>query len=432
VQGVASGGGPTTCVNNGPPIVNPPGQGGCLGGLAATTFRWTLCSCHTVSLSDIILTDAFDSTKGPYKPGGVGGGVGADTTYSSQSGSTAPNGIWGDLWVYGGGINAADMVKHDLKSGGALGGGMNIGNDAWAKGNVSGVTIGGKLYVPSAGNATGVNPGGGVVVGPVSFPPPCDCPPDHQLIPVAAMVTAHQSPNNDNQSIHLSDNAFAGGGSGRLDLPCGSYYLSSINPNGPITIWAHGQTALYVDGNVSSGSTITIGVDPTASFDVFIKGTLSSSSGITIGSPNYPALTRTYVTGAFEVSSAGTFAGELYAAYGTVTWTNEADAYGSVFAGDFQAQSAAKIHYDLAVLQLGNACPNPNGGGTGGRDGGGTTGGDGGSSGGAGCGSCTDCLNQACIKAPGATTGQCGSCTTDSDCCSPLVCVNGSCQPAVH
>jgi hypothetical protein len=289
---------------------------------------------------------------------------------------------------------------------------MTIGADAYANGSISGPTIGGKAYVP-AGASVSPAPAGGIVHGPVSFPPPCDCA-ANQLIPITAMVQAHAT-KNDNAAIGLDPKVLASpGGPTRLDLPCGAYYLTSVT--GPVTIWAHGQTALYIGGNVTSGSTLAFGVDPTGAFDVFIEGTLSESSGLTIGSPNYPALTRTYVgsTSGMNFSDAANIAGEIYAAYGPVDWSAGTDAYGSVFAGNFLGTSDVKIHYDLAVLQQGNSCPTSGGGGP--ADAGG---------GGASCSSCRDCLNQAC------NAGKCGGCSTSADCCAPLICVGGSCEPAL-
>jgi hypothetical protein len=422
------------CPAGGPPIVNPPGLGGCLGGLAATTFRWTICSCKNVSLTDNLLVDAFNSTMGPYMPGGIGGGVGADNTYSASSADQ----IFGDLWASSPmGINdgADDVIKHEVRSGGPLTsmGSMNIGADAYAEGAVNGsITIGGKLYVPTGTNV-GVMPAGGIVYGPVSFPPPCDCPPQHQLIPITAMVQAHVSPNNDNAAIGLGVDVLASPGApSRLDLPCGSYYLSSIHPGVPVTIWAHGQTALYIGADVSSADDIAFGVDPTGAFDVFIAGTLSTQSKLIIGSPNYPALTRTYIgsTAGVSFSSEAYVAGNIYAAYGPVDWAAGTDAYGSVFAGDFTGSAAVNIHYDTAVLQSGNGCPPPpgsSGGSSGGGSGGSSGSGSGSSSGGGtGCGSCRDCLNQACINS------QCTSCRTSADCCSPLICTAGTCVPVLH
>ncbi|MGH7272633.1 MAG: hypothetical protein ACREJ3_19560, partial [Polyangiaceae bacterium] len=78
-----------------------------------------------------------------------------------------------------------------------------------------------------------------------------------------------------------------------------------------------------------------------------------------------------------------------------------------------------RIHYDLAVLQQGNSCP-PSGGGTADAGPGSSGSGDAGPM----CGSCRDCLNQAC------SNGKCSSCISSADCCSPLVCgVDGVCAP---
>jgi hypothetical protein len=65
-----------------------------------------------------------------------------------------------------------------------------------------------------------------------------------------------------------------------------------------------------------------------AAFDVFIAGTLSTQSKLTIGSPNYPALTRTYVgsTAGVTFSSEANIAGNIYAAFGLVNWSAGTDA----------------------------------------------------------------------------------------------------------
>src|SRR5262249_33101264 len=75
----AAGGGPgpMMCPNGGPPTGD---NGMCNGNMAQTTFRWNLCSCTNTSFGAELLTDAYDSTMGPYMPGGLGGGVALDGT----------------------------------------------------------------------------------------------------------------------------------------------------------------------------------------------------------------------------------------------------------------------------------------------------------------------------------------------------------------
>src|SRR5262249_19548855 len=154
------------------------------------------------------------------------------------------------------------------------------------------------------------------------------------LVPVAAMVTAHASPNNDDAAIGLDPTVLEQPNNPtRLDLPCGSYYLTKINPSNPVTIWAHGHTALYIGQNVGSSADLSFGGDPTGSLDVFIGGNLSTSAKLTVGTPNYPALTRTYIagTGGLGLSASTSVGGNLYAAFGPVSWSADTDAFGSVF-----------------------------------------------------------------------------------------------------
>jgi len=177
-----------------------------------------------------------------------------------------------------------------------------------------------------------------------------------------------------------------------------------------LTVHVHGRTALYVEGDVSASSSLAFTLEPDAELDLFVGGTLVASDTFVFGSPNYPALSRAYVAGTAKIalSSDIRLGGELYAPNSEqVVWSAKNDIYGSVFAGSFRASDVTNIHYDRAVLRAGDTC------------GGGGEGGGGGSQ----CGSCQDCHNQACKN------GVCGDCATDSDCCSPLVCIAGSCVP---
>jgi len=133
-----------------------------------------------------------------------------------------------------------------------------------------------------------------------------------------------------------------------------------------------------------------------------VAGTIKSSSNLSIGSPNFPALTRVYVAVATDVNLSGSVAlgANLYDANALMRWSSAIEVYGAVFAGNFDASSTVKIHYDREVVSAGQGCP-PDGG--------------------TGCGSCKDCNNQACIN------GACGSCTDSSQCCAPLKCFQGTC-----
>lgn len=390
VESVPVGADPKTCVGGGAPISVGSGAIKCLGALAQTTFRWSLCSCTDLNVSAKLDTDAFDSTKGPYKAGQFGGGVGVDRDVSNWSDAVT---VGGTLWVSGSGnyssSGPASVVDTDLHLGGSWKAStpFTVAGAAYTVGSLSGVTVKGKTNTVT------------------SVTPACDCA-ENQLVPVADIVQAHASPNNDNAAIQLDEKVFEKPGSPlRLDLPCGNFYFTNITPSLALTIHVHGRTAIYVAGDVSASSPLAFTLEPDAELDVFIGGTLKTSDTFVFGSPNYPALSRLYVAGTDKIalSSDVRLAGEFYAANSEqVIWSAKNDIYGAVFAGNFRSSDVTNIHYDLAVLHAGDHC-----------------------GGGGECGSCQDCHNQACKG------GVCGACENDNDCCAPLVCQGGTCAPEV-
>jgi hypothetical protein len=194
----------------------------------------------------------------------------------------------------------------------------------------------------------------------------------------------------------------AGVGPLRVDRQCGNYYLTSVANANPLTIYAHGHVGLYIDGDVSGSAPLAFAVEPTATLDILVTGTINTSQQLTIGSTDYPALCRLYVGGTANLafSQNANIGCNIYAANSQlVDWSATCAIYGSVFAGNFKASHDTFIHYDQGVLRAGTECPPPGGsgsdGGTAPPDAGSPT-----------CGSCRDCNNQACVN------GTCGACTT--------------------
>jgi hypothetical protein len=361
-----------------------------------------------------LLTDAYDSTMGPYMPGGLGGGVALNRNFSASSSIDIGGALWASSSA-GVHVDTAGNVRQEMHVGGSVTTQDNfaVGASAWVAGNLmagGNFPINGVLHIPAASTISGGVMAQSVVREPVIVPVPCDCDPA-QLIPVGMLVAAHRT-SNDNATINLNPNVLAGGGGpGRLDLPCGNYYLTSINTSNAVVIVAHGNTALYIDGNVSSGGEFAITVDPTGQLDVFIAGQMTSQAVFNLGSPNYPALVRIYIgTGPFNITGGSLVGAFIYNAAGLVQPESDLDVFGGIFAGNFSSTSRTTIHYDRGVLNAGGSCPPP------------TAGPDGGAP---GCMSCRDCGNQACVN------GSCGACTTSADCCAPLVCLNGRCVPNV-
>ncbi|MDP9035673.1 MAG: hypothetical protein M3O50_12785 [Myxococcota bacterium] len=381
----------------------------CYRDLAKTTFRWALCSCGNVALQQQLFTDAYDSTKGPYPPAPLqsGGGVGVNGDFTGGGGAVS---IRGALWCSGpGGVTTASAtnVSQEVHVANGLDGRgpTTLLDNAWVGGNVAGtVAVTKTLYASPNATVARTVTSAATVRQPVSVMPPCDCS-DTALLggTIDAIVAAHAS-SNDNALLGLNANALATPSttSIRLDLPCGRYYLTGINqPGTSVTIFAHGQTSLFIQGDVV-GATVSFVLDPTAEFDTFITGTVKTSGQFIVGSPNYPALSRTYIGGTAPLDllgEAGRTAGNLYMGKTPLNVSSHLVLYGGLIVGSLANQENIEIHYDRAVLDVPPCAPPP-----------------------PMCGSCKDCGNQACIN------GSCNAgCTSNDQCCAPLLCVQGSC-----
>jgi hypothetical protein len=107
----------------------------CTGQIASQLFRYALCACDTVSLSGALRTAAFDSSKGPFTPGGAmqtGASVGVNQTLSA----VGTMDIGGSLTVGGvSGMSFPGMatVRGDLRVRGPLSyfGEQTVARDVW-------------------------------------------------------------------------------------------------------------------------------------------------------------------------------------------------------------------------------------------------------------------------------------------------------------
>ncbi|MDP9151324.1 MAG: hypothetical protein M3O36_15485 [Myxococcota bacterium] len=381
----------------------------CYRDLAKTTFRWALCACGNVNLTQQLFTDAYDSTKGPYPPAPlqVGGGVGVNGDFTGGGGQVT---IGGALWCAGpGGVTTASAttVSQEVHVANALNGRgpTTLRDNAWVGGNVSGaVAITKTLYASPNATVAGSVTSAMTVRQPVMVAPPCDCSDTALLGKTIDTIVAEHATNNDNAFVGLNAGALAtpSATSIRLDLPCGRYYLTGINqPGTSVTIFAHGQTSLFIQGDVV-GATVSFVLDPTAEFDTFITGTIKTSGQFIVGSPNYPALSRTYIGGSAPLDllgEAGRTAGNLYMGKTPLNVSSHLVLYGGLIVNSLANQENIEIHYDRAVLDVPACAPPP-----------------------PMCGTCKDCGNQACIN------GSCNTgCMTSDQCCAPLLCVQGTC-----
>lgn len=409
----------------------------CSGELAERTFRWAVCSCEDMTTNSGLFADAYDSSMGPYVPGGEGGGIAANGYIRANSGLSTTGTLWAsDDFGSGTAIqtNEAATIGMRLHAGSAvlMGAGTTIGGDAYIDGDVArNMTIGGDLNAPAAASI-----GAGVTytnlqTGPVDVASPCDACGVDDRIPVGAIVADRSGTNNDNALIGLDEDLLSGdnGGIRRLDLPCGHYYLSEITTSGEIAIVANGNTALYIGGDIKPTAHITITLTPDAQLDIFVAGSVGAVNGMKLGSPNYPALLRMYVGGVdgFRANVGTEIAGFIYAVPGGIHTNSGVEVFGGVFGQMVSSNSGSSYHFDRRINMVGESCPDrtpdpdpdPNDDPDAGSDPDVSSDPDAGSD-----------------PDPDVCGLQTDSCEQSSDCCAPLVCGSGGecvlleCQPA--
>jgi len=338
------------CVNLSDPFGEVDGGAMCAGGVIAATFARAVCSCTTVSASAVFSTDGFDSTVGGPN-GGPGGDVASDGNETWSSHVT----VGGNL-ITPGNLTSTESstVRGNLTVGGTLSASALFAVDGNA--SVAHLPLPSQVHVVGTTTLTS------------SVAPPCNC---TQLLPVASIVAAHRPPHNDNASIGLSATEAMdpqGSGSGActrsqtIDLPCGNYYLSGINATAaPLAIDVHGQTALYVDGNIQASASLSFNLDSSATLDLFVTGSVSTSAHLTLGSTGKPAHCRAYVAGStFHMSGGAAVGCNVYAPSASWDMAASSDVYGALFVNSLQESaqgcSQAALHYDTSILKEGAGC----------------------------------------------------------------------------
>jgi hypothetical protein len=418
------------CAGSGPPVlVDSAADGGpvaiCPDQLAQREFRYALCTCDACGSDHAIVTDAFDSSRGPYvastaTPGGsvgvngdlhpsgpmhIGGSLWASTASTVTTSSLY---VAGDLHTEGELRPAADpSVMADA---------LSVQGDAWMAGGLQttgGVTVKGTLHVPNGQptDLTGPFLHGATDGSDFTVPTACDCAVEH-LVDVAGVVATYEASNDDAvvstttstssgsvQTVGISPSAFGNVQTAVTQtLACGRIFLKTIVGNqAPIDLTTEGRVALFVNGDITTDDFI-VHVPPGSEFDLFVAGNVTARGKFQVGDPANPARARMYVGGtSVNLAGATTLAGNLYAPHAALTLGASAPTilYGAIFALKFQGSADLTIHYDEAILtpSATPACSAP-----------------------ASCASSCDCAGQAC------SGGACGACSDSAPCCPPLVC----------
>jgi cytoskeletal protein CcmA (bactofilin family) len=389
------------------------GQGLCGDDVAATTFRFGLCTCEDIGFSTVLRVDGSVGTNGAFT-------------------STGDSDIGGSLVV---GTDALPIGHHevggDLQAGGSVtaAGDIDVDGDAWVSGNIGGfvVDVGGVLHTPADSSVGFGISAGSTVNEPVAVTPPCPCGASDR-IDVAGFI-ADAAVNNDNAAIGLERESLLNVFVVDLALPAGRYYLSGVRAAGSVTLKPTGPVAVYIDGDLElAGVLEVIPQNASAEVDIFVAGALLAAGDFDLGTRGDPATVRTWIAGASDITLAGDLdlGGNLWAPEARLIAAGDLDVRGNILVGSL---------LEAGVIHI--------------RDGGGTSTPDGCDTpidddadeddvdDGAppvvpsqpapvddptpGCATCEDCGNQAC------NDGVCGACATSLDCCAPGICVEGSC-----
>ena len=439
VDQIELGDDPEFCEGGGPVIEfgeNVESPQSCAGDLAESTFRWGLCGCDGVFTGDPVAIDAYDSSIGPYTPGGPGGGLGTNAKFIGDSALS----VTGTLWARGDELMSVDgeyasvgvylddpltvgqrlYTNYDLQ----VNESVSIGDDTYIGGDVNAsgtVNIDGDLYVQPSSSINATVNADNTHVQSFEVGSACAyCAPD-DAIDVEAIVDAYSGSANDNALIGLDSSVLSGSsGNIRLELPCGHYYLDEINTDGPTTIVATGHTALYIGGDIAANNELTITLAPDARFDVFVAGSFETNNPFRLGSPNYPGLMRMYIggEGGFVTNNEIEVGGFIYAVPGGIVTNNEIEIFGGLHGQYFNSNNEVEIHYDRRITTVGRECPDPDDDPDDPDDP--DAGGD------EDAGPEPDADNGDDPDPPMcSSSGE--SCAIDTDCCAPLTCQDGQC-----
>jgi hypothetical protein len=366
----------------------------CLEDLAKKTFKFALCSCTDISVTNGLTTSAIDSESGD---GLLAGSVGANRDFDNLNSVD----IGGSLWV-GGTISSGNnaVVAQNLRAGGEASflrfeGGRNAYAASDVSATVSG-TLAEDLHI-AEGATHDLDVGGDVIVEPVGIPEPCDC---DSPVPFGAIVDAFEA-KNDNEELGI---AFSyDDTSVDLELPCGRFFFTGLHAGNTVSIHLTGRTVIAVAGDITATNGIHFTLDEGASLDLFVDGQIVAGNSFVAGLESSPVATRIYASGdGISLGNSIILNGNIYMPNSPLDVGNGALVNGAVFAQDVDVSNSAFITYDAAILGL-DGCKLPPGG----------------------CDDCGDCEN----PTPSCgDDGTCGACATDDDCCGPTVCLaDGTC-----
>jgi hypothetical protein len=393
----------------------------CTAGVARRLFSYALCSCGDLTLTGGVATiDMFDSRQGPYSSREGSGSIGVNASLSEEAGTAT----MGTAVIAGSGFLATGPMSFygDVKSNAAInlsGFGVSFQRDLWVNADIHGIltaTVQRDVYQTAGfSGADSLPRSGSLYRRDVAVPPPCPCR-DAALLDIAGIVASART-DNDNDDLGVSSAALTtllSSGSAPAGFACGRFALGSVEIGADFSSATTGRMALFVDGDLTLHSDFGASLEPGAELDVFVTGDLRLAGPGRIGTETRPAALRLYIAGAAPLSIDDThpLAVQIYAPHAPIVMAmTTKPVLGAIFAARIETQGVYTMHYDRAISEAGEQCsgasPTP----------------------------AKLLSGDACHACPGGLAdlggGVCGTCARDADCCEPMACVSGLCQPLV-
>lgn len=338
----------------------PDASGTCAGTLASRSHRFALCSCSDWSPAAPVNTDATSSN-----PNIMAGPVAAAVGVNGKLAASASLSIRGSVYASGvGGIstNTTMDVFKTLRTAGPVvltpPAVATVYTDAYVGGDVMGpLHVLGTLHMPASAMLGLAATAMATTREAVSVPDPCDC---TTPFDVGSVITATASVN-DNAANQWDPNRLVNPvGVANVDIPCGTFFLTSITSLSPVNLRVHGRALLAVAGNVNLSNGMTIQFDPGAELDLLIGGGLTSYGPYPVGAYQ-AAYLRVWMAGSAPIALYGdpTAGGIFHAPLADVTAPNGMVFWGSMVAASFNFGGPVQWHFDQTVLSSGMVCGDP-------------------------------------------------------------------------
>jgi hypothetical protein len=330
----------------------------CAAALAAQLLRYALCSCSALVLQRGLFTEVVTGMPAMRPVGPPPAAVGTDE-YLQIAGPVQVAGVLEAAGAGGAGFNRTAGVLGSLRSGGPLRANefLSVGGDAFVDGDVLGrIDVGGTLHAPASASISPSVSAGALLAEPVNVAPPCNCGASAPVDPGAQIAARAQL--NDNARIGLQPGALAeGNGPPVLDVPCGEFYLTAIEPppDVELELRLHGQAALFVAGPVTLPRGLRVTLDPGAQLDLVVGGDLTVAAG-SVGALAAESVRLWLGPPTVRLGDGVILSAAVYAPAAVVLGDGDLGLRGALFAGALSLPGDVSVHYSAALLSGGLGC----------------------------------------------------------------------------